>query len=155
MPNLGIRSYPAVLRKKPKDILQFKILDTEATVLDDGDFYFLILKGGAKQIVGLVPYESIFNPAIPIPDRLDEGKIKQCIDITQVIEECLPANWRHTAQQQAKLAPMIANSIEKWRELNPPDELDIEANEEFQAKLEQIRELQKEISLLRGVDDPE
>jgi hypothetical protein len=28
-------------------------------------------------------------------------------------------------------------------------------NEEFQAKLEQIRELQKEIVLLRGVDEPE
>lgn len=152
MSNLGIRSYPAVLRKKPKDILSIKILDTAATVLDDGDFYFIIMKSG-KQIVGLVPYESIFNPAIIIPEVLNDDAIKQCIEETQVVDDCLPANWRHTAQQQALLAPLIVKSLKRWRELNPPDELDIQANEEFQDKLRQIRELQTEILNLRGVDE--
>ena len=153
MPDLGIRKYPAVLRKKPADILKFKILDTEATVLDDGDFYFIIMKGGAQQIVGLVPFESIFKPSILIPKILDDSKIKLCISEEQVVEECLPANWRHTAQQQADLTPMIVASIRRWRELNPPDELDIEAHEEFQKKIEEIRVLQREVSLLRGVDE--
>lgn len=34
MPQLGIRQYPKVLREKPKDLLSFKILETEATVVN-------------------------------------------------------------------------------------------------------------------------
>lgn len=152
MPNLGIRSYPAVLRKRPKDLLSFKILDTEATVLDDGDFYFIVMKNN-KQIVGLVPYESIFQPAIEVPDVLDDDKIRPCISAEQVVEECLPANWRHTAQQQARLAPMIMNSIKRWRELNPPEPLDLEAQREREELLWKIEELQKQLGQLRDLEE--
>lgn len=140
MPSLGIRSYPDVLKTPPKEY-EVQVLDTEAVVLDDGSYYTLILKTG-KRVVGLVPWEAIFKPSIRVPNSLSEDKIVECISPVQVIEECLPANYRFTAQQQAKLAPFIANSLEHWRDLNPPEYVDTSQEE---ALLEEIRELQKQL----------
>lgn len=149
---LGIRSYPKVLRETPNDRLDLKILTTDATVLDDGTFYFVIMKD-KKQIVGLVPYESIFHPGIKIQSVNSDVEIGKCVDIVQVIDNCLPANWRHTAQQQAKLAQLIANDIERWHELNPPTEEDLEATALLEEKLAEIEELQEQIKLLKGYPD--
>ncbi len=143
MPNLGIRSYPDVLKSPPKEY-DVQVLDTEAVVLDDGSYYTLILKSG-KRVVGLVPWESIFKPAIRIPGILQEEKIHLCISLEQVIEECIPANYRLTAQQQAGLAPFIAATITRWQELNPLEEVDTSKEE---ALLEEIRDLQKQLKIV-------
>jgi hypothetical protein len=150
MPQLGIRQYPKVLREKPKDLLSFKILETEATVLDDGTFYFVVMRDN-KQIVGLVPYESIFNPGITIAEVLHDDTIRACVSKSEVIEECLPANWRHTAQQQAKLPGLIVRSLARWREFQPVSEVAEATDLEREQLLDQIEELQKQLGQQRDL----
>jgi hypothetical protein len=133
--------YPEVLRNRPNDerisvtrqddtlvILgvnpDVKVVATDVILLDDGVFYQAVMPPTSpmsdkprKRIVGLVAYESLFNPDIEIPERLDDNKLEGCVTIAQVVEKCLPANWRLTAEQQAELPAYIAESIARWQAL--------------------------------------
>lgn len=134
--------YPEVLRARPnddrihvtkqEDVLvvlgvnpEVKVIATDVILLDDGVFYQAVLPPLApgsttprKRVVGLVAYETLFHPDIVLPECLEDDKIEGCVTSAQVIEKCLPANWRLTAEQQAELPTYIANSLERWRILS-------------------------------------
>lgn len=131
--------YPEVLRNQPNDerisvtrqndtlvILgispDVKVVATDVILLDDGVFYQAVLPPKTpdgtvprKRIVGMIAYETLFNPDIEIPERLEDDKLEGCVTIAQVVEKCLPANWRLTAEQQAELPGYVAESIARWQ----------------------------------------
>lgn len=132
--------YPDVLKDRPDDskirvtkkddVLiitgkneDLKVVSTELILLDDGTFYQAVVPPEVgveprKRIVGLIAYETIFNPDVVIPQCLSDERLDGCINVAHVVEKCLPANWRLTAEQQADMPAYIANSIDRWEYIN-------------------------------------
>lgn len=133
--------YPNVLRKRPldenimvtkqNDVLvvlgvnkNVKVLATDVILIDDGVFYQAIMPPTTatgstprKRIVGLVAYDTLFSPDIAIPERLEDHQLEGCVSVAEVVDKCLPKNWRLTAEQQTEMPGYVARSISRWEEL--------------------------------------
>ena len=133
--NLGVmHDYPKLLKNTPVLDSEIKVLGTNVVVMDDGTFYHLIFPDTAgakgKRVIGLFSFESLFKPEVKIPKVVEDFVLERMVTEEQVIDHCLPANWRLTAAQQEAMPGYIAASLERWRELMGESNVDKPPTEE-------------------------